>query len=96
MALLSQISLITQKNLIFVTHSQDSLERARNMARIKINIWMAVATLFGCICMIWSGKKAHREGQSLLNMNVEWHRRVNEEARLAKERQGRLNEMPQL
>ncbi|XP_027210232.2 UPF0389 protein GA21628 [Penaeus vannamei] len=76
--------------------SQDSLERARNMARIKINIWMAVATLFGCICMIWSGKKAHREGQSLLNMNVEWHRRVNEEARLAKERQGRLNEMPQL
>ncbi|XP_047497660.1 UPF0389 protein CG9231-like [Penaeus chinensis] len=76
--------------------SQDVLERARNKARIKINIWMGVATLLGCVYMIWSGKKAHREGQSLLNMNVEWHRRVNEEARLAREKQGRLNEMPQL
>ncbi|XP_042885386.1 UPF0389 protein CG9231-like [Penaeus japonicus] len=72
--------------------SQDALERARNKARIKINIWMGVATLFGCIYMIWSGKKAHREGQSLLNMNVEWHRKVNEEAKLAKEREARLGE----
>ncbi|XP_063611486.1 UPF0389 protein CG9231-like [Penaeus indicus] len=67
--------------------SQDVLERARNKARIKINIWMGVATLLGCVYMIWSGKKAHREGQSLLNMNLEWHRKVNEEAKLAKEKE---------
>lgn len=67
--------------------SQDVLERARNKARIKINIWMGVATLFGCAYMIWSGKKAHREGQSLLNMNLEWHRKVNEEAKVAKEKE---------
>ncbi|XP_037801386.1 UPF0389 protein CG9231-like [Penaeus monodon] len=76
--------------------SQDTLERARNKARIKINIWMGVATLLGCVYMIWSGKKAHREGQSLLVMNAEWHRRVNEEARLAKARKDCLGDMAEL
>lgn len=57
---------------------------------------MGVATLLGCMYMIWSGKKAHREGQSLLAMNAEWHRRVNEEARLAKERKSRLGDLADL
>lgn len=57
---------------------------------------MGVATLLGCMYMIWSGKKAHREGQSLLAMNAEWHRRVNEEARLAKERKNRLGDLADL
>lgn len=64
--------------------SQDSLERARNKARIKINISMGVATLLGCLLMIWSGKKAQKEGQSVVKMNEEWHKKMREEANKAK------------
>lgn len=60
--------------------SQDSLERARNKARIKINLLMGLATLIGCFFMIRSGKKAQREGQSVVKMNEEWHRKAREEA----------------
>lgn len=68
----------------FLPSSQDSLERARNKARIKINISMGVATLLGCLLMIWSGKKAQKEGQSVVKMNEEWHKKMREEANKAK------------
>ncbi|XP_047497452.1 UPF0389 protein CG9231-like [Penaeus chinensis] len=64
--------------------SQDSLERARNKARIKINMLMGLATLIGCFVMIWSGKRAQREGQTVVKMNEEWHRKMKEEASKAK------------
>ncbi|XP_063590105.1 UPF0389 protein GA21628-like [Penaeus indicus] len=64
--------------------SQDSLERARNKARIKINLLMGLATLIGCFFMILSGKKAQREGQSVVKMNEEWHKKMREEASKAK------------
>lgn len=58
--------------------NQDVLERARNKARIKINIWMCVATLFGCLGMIYSGKKARERGESVSKMNEDWHKKHNE------------------
>ncbi|XP_042890982.1 protein FAM162A-like [Penaeus japonicus] len=64
--------------------SQDSLERARNKARIKINLLMGLATLIGCFFMIWSGKKAQKEGQSLVKMNEEWHKKMKADAEKAK------------
>lgn len=59
--------------------SQDSVERARNKARIKVNLLMALATLAACVAMVISGKKARREGKSWVKMNEEWHKRMNEE-----------------
>ncbi|XP_076046276.1 UPF0389 protein CG9231 [Oratosquilla oratoria] len=59
---------------------QDTMERARNKARIKINLMMAAATLFGCGLMIWSGKRAQARGESVAKQNLEWHRKIKEEA----------------
>lgn len=59
--------------------SQDTLERARNKARIKINIMMCVVTLLGCFAMIYSGKKARDAGESVVKTNLDWHKKVNEE-----------------
>lgn len=61
------------------------MERASNKARIKINLMMAVATLGACILMVYLGKKARSEGQSMSKTNEDWHRRINEEARLKEE-----------
>ncbi|XP_064121088.1 UPF0389 protein CG9231-like [Macrobrachium nipponense] len=64
--------------------SQDTMERARNKARIKINLMMCAATVVGCLLMVMSGKRAQREGQSLIKINQEWHRKNKEEAEAEK------------
>lgn len=64
--------------------SLDALELARNKARIKINIMMCVATVFGCIAMVYSGKKAREAGESVVKMNQDWHKKMKEESTLAK------------
>ncbi|KAK7075031.1 hypothetical protein SK128_006630 [Halocaridina rubra] len=61
--------------------SQDTMERARNKARIKINIMMGVATAIACLFMIISGKRAQERGESVTKINLEWHKQINEEAR---------------
>ncbi|XP_068230451.1 UPF0389 protein CG9231 [Palaemon carinicauda] len=58
--------------------SQDTMERSRNKARIKINLMMCAATVVACFLMVLSGKKAQREGQNITNMNQEWHRKQRE------------------
>lgn len=65
--------------------SQDRVERARNKARIKFNIMMGLATLFGCFLMIRMGKKARDKGESVTKMNEEWHKSMNEKSRLKEE-----------
>lgn len=66
--------------------SQDTLERARNKARIKINLMMIGVTVLGCLAMIYSGKKAQAAGESVVKINQDWHKKINEEHRLAKEK----------
>lgn len=70
--------------MIFI-NSQDTLERARNKARIKINMMMCVATLLGCLAMVYSGKKSREAGESVVKMNLDWHRKVKEDSSVAKE-----------
>lgn len=41
---------------------------------------MIVATLFGCGIMIYSGKRAHEAGESVTKMNLEYHKKIKEEA----------------
>ncbi|MPC31540.1 UPF0389 protein [Portunus trituberculatus] len=59
--------------------SQDTLERARNKARIKINIMMCVVTLLGCFAMVYAGKRARDAGESVVKINLDWHKKVNED-----------------
>lgn len=65
--------------------SHDTLDRARDRARVKACIYMSFATVLGCIIMIMSGKKAAKRGESVSKSNLEWHRDYNEAA-AAKER----------
>lgn len=56
------------------------MERARNRFRIKIANWMMAATAFGCILMIYSGKKAAERGESVSKYNLDWHKEYNAKA----------------
>ena len=56
------------------------MEKTRNRMRIKISNYMMVFTVFGCIIMIWSGKKAVENGESVTKMNLEWHKEYKDAA----------------
>lgn len=58
--------------------STDEIERVRNWARIKINIAACIATVFGCIYMVKLGKDAVKRGESIKQMNLDWHKAQNE------------------
>ncbi|KAK4307061.1 hypothetical protein Pmani_021153 [Petrolisthes manimaculis] len=66
--------------------SQDSLDRAQNKARIKINLMMVAATLLACLTMVYSGKRAQEAGESVVKMNEDWHKAINKEAEEAKKK----------
>lgn len=51
---------------------------------------MMALTLFGCILMIISGRKAAERGESVLKMNQEWHKEYNEKAQA--EAQAKMSE----
>lgn len=42
--------------------------------------YMIVATILGCIAMIYSGKQAAERGESVAQMNLDWHKKYNDEA----------------
>lgn len=53
------------------------MEYCRNKMRIRIANYMAVATVVGCILMIWSGKRAAKRGENMANKNLDWHNQYN-------------------
>lgn len=55
------------------------MERARNKFRIKICNYMILATILGCIAMIVTGKKKAERGETVSKMNMDWHKKYNEE-----------------
>ncbi|XP_052872210.1 UPF0389 protein CG9231 [Anopheles cruzii] len=61
--------------------SQETMERVRNQVRIKIANYMMIATAIGCIIMVISGKQAQERGESVSQMNLDWHKEYNEKAR---------------
>lgn len=50
------------------------MERARNKFRIKVCNYMIVATLVGCILMIFEGKRKAKAGESVRKMNEDFHK----------------------
>uniref|UniRef100_A0A0A9X4I1 UPF0389 protein CG9231 n=1 Tax=Lygus hesperus TaxID=30085 RepID=A0A0A9X4I1_LYGHE len=54
----------------------ETIERAKNKGRIKFCNYMIVGTIIGCVFMAWSGKQAAKRGESLHQMNLDWHQAV--------------------
>lgn len=54
------------------------MERTRNQIRIKGANIMILLTILGCIYAVYSGKKAAESGDSVEKMNVDWHKKYNE------------------
>lgn len=53
------------------------MEYCRNKMRIRIANYMAIATVVGCIVMIYSGKKAAQRGEYVAKQNLDWHNQYN-------------------
>ncbi|VVD01629.1 UPF0389 protein CG9231 [Leptidea sinapis] len=68
--------------------SIDLIDRARNEARIKLANILIFATILGCIYAVMSGKAAAKKGESVQQMNLDWHKQYaeqkNKEESLAK------------
>ncbi|XP_014271437.1 UPF0389 protein CG9231 [Halyomorpha halys] len=60
---------------------QDTMEKARNKARIKIANYMMAATVLACLGMVISGKKAAERGETIAKMNIDWHKEMNKESK---------------
>lgn len=41
---------------------------------------MMFATAFGCVLMVYSGKKAAERGESVAKYNLDWHKEYNAKA----------------
>ncbi|XP_055686677.1 UPF0389 protein CG9231 isoform X2 [Lutzomyia longipalpis] len=70
--------------------SREEMEKSRSKARIRISNYMIVATLIGCIIMVYSGKQAAERGDTVSKINRDWHadlkeqKKVEDQAALAK------------
>lgn len=58
--------------------SQGTMERCRNLMRIKIANYMMAATALGCLAMVYLGKQAAKRGDTLAKQNLEWHQQMQE------------------
>lgn len=61
--------------------SQDTMEKARNKARIKLANYMMAATVLACLGMVISGKRAAERGETISKMNLDWHKEINKESK---------------
>nr|XP_023029045.1 UPF0389 protein CG9231 isoform X1 [Leptinotarsa decemlineata] len=61
--------------------TQSVMERARNRMRIRIANYMMLGTVLGCIAMVYLGKQDAKRGESVAKQNLDWHARINAEAR---------------
>ncbi|XP_066435990.1 protein FAM162A-like isoform X2 [Eleutherodactylus coqui] len=58
----------------------EAIAAAKCNMRIKVCMGMILVTVFGCILMVRSGKKAHRENDTLLQRNMQKKAKWKEEA----------------
>lgn len=71
-------------NVVYFVFRQNVVERARNRMRIRIANYMMAATALACLAMVYFGKQAAQRGESVAQQNIEWHRKINEEAKKEK------------
>lgn len=65
--------------------NQDIMEKTRNKMRIRIANLMIVLTAIACFAMVISGKRAAERGESVQQMNLDWHKEYNEKAQQAQQ-----------
>ncbi|BES87458.1 Protein of unknown function (DUF1075) [Nesidiocoris tenuis] len=56
----------------------ETMTLAYNKGRIKTANYMMLATIVGCIVMVYSGKQAAERGESVHKMNLDWHKAIKE------------------
>ncbi|CAH1176040.1 unnamed protein product [Phaedon cochleariae] len=56
--------------------SQVIMEKSRNRMRIKVANYMILATIAGCVVMVYKGKQDAKRGESVAKQNKEWHAQI--------------------
>lgn len=64
--------------------SQGTMERCRNLMRIKIANYMMAGTALGCLAMVYLGKQAAKRGDTLSKQNLEWHMQMQQDTESSK------------
>ncbi|XP_045447162.1 UPF0389 protein GA21628 [Melitaea cinxia] len=59
--------------------SWDLIERSRSEARIKLSNYLILITILASVFAVVSGKAAAKRGESVHQMNLEWHKQYQEE-----------------
>ncbi|CAK1546012.1 unnamed protein product [Leptosia nina] len=59
--------------------TSEVIDRARSQARIKLSNILMALTVLGSAYAIWSGKNAAKRGESVQQMNLDWHKQYQEE-----------------
>jgi len=70
--------------LFSFAYSIEVVEKARSRARIKISNYLMVMTILACLGYAYSGRKAADRGESVVKMNMDWHKEY--QAQVAQER----------
>ena len=63
---------------MFYFFSVTKMKTARDWARIRINIGMIFTTVLACGLMMFLGKRAQARGESVTQMNRDWHAKQKE------------------
>jgi len=58
-----------------------AIHKARNWARIRLNLYLLGFGAVGCAIAVYLGKDAWRRGETVEGNNLEWHRKINEQHR---------------
>ncbi|XP_058792051.1 UPF0389 protein CG9231 isoform X2 [Phymastichus coffea] len=58
---------------------EEVIYQTKSRARIKIANYMIAISVIMCIGAAISGRKARKDGDSLHQRNIDWHKKVNEE-----------------
>jgi len=56
---------------------RDTMEKARNYFRIRLNLSIGALSVVGCLLFVISGKNAVHRGENIQKQNLEWHRQYN-------------------
>ncbi|XP_059474937.1 UPF0389 protein GA21628 isoform X2 [Neocloeon triangulifer] len=65
------------------TVPEEAIEKARNKARIRIANYLILGTIVACVACVISGKQAAERGESVVKMNLDWHKKYNDDAAAA-------------
>lgn len=57
------------------------VDKARNWVRVKVSNIMMFMTFLGSLLMIYLGKRAAERGETVSQLNIDWHKEYNENAK---------------